>query len=48
MTREELDRAAAAFRSKVAAAREAQGLPPTIEDPTTLDRIVALLADGDA
>jgi hypothetical protein len=28
----------------VRVSREAQGLPPTIEDPAALDRIAALLA----
>lgn len=33
-----------AQRERIAAEREAQGLPPRVEDPTVLARIAALIA----
>jgi len=32
-----------AIRAKVAATRARQGLPPTVEDPGTLERVAAVL-----
>jgi hypothetical protein len=31
------------LRAKVAASRASQGLPPTIQDPATLERVAAVL-----
>lgn len=38
MSRDEL-------RERVRATREAQGLPPTVEDATVIERVAALLRD---
>lgn len=38
----------AEIHQRVVESRAAQGLPPTVEDPLAVERIVALLTDDDA